>query len=438
MKKTVLFLLFAAFAFAASAQDYNKVMLSYQLKKYEDAKTEIDKLSSDDKAKDKPETYLWKSAVYSQLYADSTLAGKYPDAAQQAMDAFYTYQQKDPSLKMLKEGNTSSAINGIAWLYSTSFNNGKKYFTQSKWPEAFQEFSRATQLSEFINKNGFNSNKSLIDTFTTLYTGYAAQNMGKPDSAVVYYKKLADLKTGGEDLQPMYQYLLDDLSKMNQPDTFAKYMAIAKELYPDKASLWSQMEMSNMSQNASIDQIMAKYQQDSATNLTEDQLVNYAESFANPQQLQNLDSAKQLEYKLTAARIYERAFNQNPNQGIYAYNAGLLNYNLFNVLEDKRYALRGEGANLKAQRAAIEKEQQVYADTAIAWLEKGYDVLKAKTDRDKIQANSLNHSVDYLANLYMWKRDQTKGSSSATATKDYDKYDAKFQQFDAEHDKYKM
>jgi len=323
-------------------------------------------------------------------------------------------------------------------LYSTSFNNGKKYFTQSKWPEAFQEFSRATQLSEFINKNGFNSNKSLIDTFTTLYTGYAAQNMGKPDSAVVYYKKLADLKTGGADLQPMYQYLLDDLSKMNQPDTFAKYMAIAKELYPDKASVWSQMEMSNMSQNSSIDQIMTKYQQDSATNLTEDQLVNYAESFANPQQLKNLDSAKQLQYKLTSARIYERAFNQNPNQGIYAFNAGLLSYNLFNALEEKRYALRGEGANLKTQRAAIEKEQQVYADTAIAWLEKGYDVLKAKTNRDKIESNSLNHSVDYLANLYMWKRDQTKGSSSATATKDYDKYDAKFQQFDAEHDKYKM
>ena len=438
MKKTFLFVLFAAFTVVAFAQDYNKVMLDYQLKKYDDAKNEIDKLSNDNKAKDKPETYLWKAAIYGQLYSDSTLAAKYPDAAQQSMDAFSIYQQKDPTLKLMKEGNTGSAVNGIAWLYSTSFNNGKKYFTQSKWPEAFQEFSRATQLSEFINKNGFNSNKSLIDTFTTLYTGYAAQNMNKPDSAVLYYEKLADLKTGGPDLQPMYQYLLDDLSKMNKPDQFTKYLAIAKELYPDKASTWSQLEMGNMSQNASLDQIMTKYQQDSANNLTEDQLINYAETFANPQQLQTLDSAKQVQYKLTAARIYERAFAQNPNQGIYAYNAGLLNYNIFNNLEDQRYNLRGESAALKAQRADIVKQQQVYADTAIEWLEKGYNVMKAKTDRDKIESNSLNHSVDYLANLYMWKRDQTKGSSSATATKDYDKYDAKFQQFDAEHDKYKM
>src|SRR3954452_17808856 len=351
MKKTIFLLLFAAFAIVVSAQDYNKVMLSYQLKKYEDAKSEIDKLSNDDKAKDKPETYIWKAAVYGQLFADSTLAGKYPDAAQQAMDAFNTYQQKDPSLKALKEGNTSAAINGIAWMYSTSFNNGKKYFSQSKWPEAFQEFSRATALSEFINKNGFNSNKSLIDTFTVLYTGYAAQNMGKPDSAVVYYEKLADLKTGGADLQPMYQYMLDDYAKMKQTEKFTKYLAIAKELYPNQANVWSQIEMSNMSQNSSLDQIMAKYNQESSGNLTEDQLVTYAETFANPQQLQSLDSAKQLQYKLTAADIFKRAFEKNPSQGVYAYNAGLLNYNLFNILEDKRYNLRGESAALKAQRA---------------------------------------------------------------------------------------
>ena len=88
MKKTIFLLLFAAFAIVASAQDYNKLMLSYQLKKYEDAKNEIDKLSNDSKAKDKPETYLWKAAVYGQLFADSALAAKYPDAASASNGCF--------------------------------------------------------------------------------------------------------------------------------------------------------------------------------------------------------------------------------------------------------------------------------------------------------------------------------------------------------------
>ena len=66
---------------------------------------------------------------------------------------------------------------------------------------------------------------------------------------------------------------------------------------------------------------------------------------------------------------------------------------------------------------------------------KGYDVLKAKTNREKIEANSLNHSVDYLANLYRWKRDQTKGTATA---KIMISMMLKFRQYDAEHDKYKM
>jgi hypothetical protein len=206
-------------------------------------------------------------------------------------------------------------------------------------------------------------------------------------------------------------------------------------LYPNEAAVWNQLEINNMSQNSSLDQIMAKYQQESSGNLTEEQLASYAETFVNPQQLQTLDTAKQIQFKETAADIFKRAFALNSKQGIYAYNAGLLSYNIFNTLEDKRFALRGEGAALKAQRAEIEKKQQVYADSAIVWLEKGYEALKAKTERDRVEASSLNHAVDYLANLYMWKRDQTKGTANA---KDYDKYDAKFQQYDAEHDKYKM
>ena len=95
--------------------------------------------------------------------------------------------------------------------------------------------------------------------------------------------------------------------------------------------------------------------------------------------------------------------------------------------------MRGESAALKAQRTSIIKQQQPFADTAIAWLEKGYDLMKAKTDREKTESNSLNRSVDFLANLYMWKREKSKG----VAPKDYDKYDAKFNQYSNEHDKYK-
>ena len=429
MKKLMFSLILASSAYIAMAQDYSKVQTMYTLKKYEDAKTELDKIATSDKGKDKPETYLWEAAINSELYSDSTKAAQHPDAGDQAYTALMAYQQKDTSLKALKENGT---LNSIAYLYSNSFNQGKKYFSQSNWPLAYSNFKRASALSEFISKNGFNQNKTAIDTFTVLYAGYAAQNANKPEDAVVYYQKLADLKVGGADMQPMYQYMLDDFSKMKETDKFNKYLVVAKELYPDKSALWSQMEMGNMTSGSSLNDIIEKYKTASAGNLNEDQLVGYAEAFNDPEKVKDLDSTKQIDLKLMSADIYKKLFAVNP-KGIYAFNAGVLNYNIFNVLDDRYYAMRGESAALKAQRASIIKQQQPFADTAIAWLEKGYDLMKAKTDREKTESNSLNRSVDFLANLYMWKRERSKG----VATKDYDKYDAKFNQYSNEHDKYK-
>ena len=430
MKKIVLSFLFASAACLAIAQDYTKVSTLYVLKKYDDAKKELDKIAATDKGKDKADTYMWEAALNSEFYKDSSNVTKYPNAADDAYNALMTYKQKDPTLKALKENGT---LNSIAWIYTASFNDGKKYFSQSNWPLAFTNFKRAEAMSEFINQNGFNSNKSNIDTFTVLYTGYAAQNAGKLDDATTYYEKLADVKAGGKDLQPMYQYMLDDYSKQKQTDKFTKYLAVAKELYPDQSSLWSQMEMSQMTSGSSLQQIIDKYKVESSGTLTEDQLVGYAEAFNDPEKTKVLDSTQLVNLKMISAGIYEKLFALNPNKGLYAFNAGVLNYNLFNILDDRFYALRGEAASLKAKRADIQKQQMPYADSAIYWLEKGYTILKAKTDRDKNESNSLNRSVDFLANLYQWKRERSKG----VAPKDYDKYDAKFNQFSNEHDKYK-
>ncbi len=277
-----------------------------------------------------------------------------------------------------------------------------------------------------------NASKESVDTITVLYTGHAAQNMGNVDSAIFYYAKLADRKIGGEGFDDMYRLLLLDLSKMKQPEKFTQYLGTAKELYPNQASLWSQLEMENITGNSSLQQVIDKYKAEANNNLNEDQLIGYAEAFNDPEKTKSLDSAQQVDLKLLSADIYKKIFTQNP-KGIYAFNAGVLSYSVFNVLDDRFYTLRGEAAPLKAQRADLQKQQMVYADSAIAWLEKSYDMLKAKTDRDKSESNSLNRSVDYLANLYMWKRERVKG----IAPKDYDKFDAKYNQYSDEHDKYK-
>ena len=433
MKKVFLSLLLAGSFFWAGAQ-YNNVTLYYSTGKMEEAKKEVDKLATEEKTKDKPETYIWKLNVYGELYADSSLSPKYPEAGTEAFTALNKYTEKEPDLKKLKE----EGMRAVSLLYGNAFNRGREAFTAKDWGKAYDNFAFCQQVSEFVGKNNLStSGKYTIDTTVVLYTAYSAQNAGKTEEAVKRYKALADWKVNDKDFVDIYKFILDYDSKQKDEASFKKYLALAKELYPADQAVWSQFEMNYMTSNTGLDEIISKYKtEDAGGKLTEDGYITYAESFAMPDKAQadKLDSAQQSQLKLTAADAFAKAYNLNNKNGLYAFNAGVLYYNIFTTLDDRYFANTGESAALKAKRAEILKEQQDVAGKSIDWLEKSYNTLKAKEPREKNESNSLNRAVTMLANLYMWKRDKTKGTND---TKAYDAFDAKFQLFDGEVGKYK-
>lgn len=71
-------------------------------------------------------------------------------------------------------------------------------------------------------------------------------------------------------------------------------------------------------------------------------------------------------------------------------------------------------------------------DQAIEWLTKSYEVLKAKGNLSGTEKSVANKAVDWLANLYAYKRDKARGKDA----KVYDANDAKFKEFDALHGKF--
>ena len=87
---------------------------------------------------------------------------------------------------------------------------------------------------------------------------------------------------------------------------------------------------------------------------------------------------------------------------------------------------------IKKQNTDIEKPLFDNLDNAIDWIEKTYTILKDKTDRSKVEKSIANKSVDFLANLYAYKRDKVRGKD----TKAYDAYDAKYKQYDELHGKF--
>ncbi|MEP6464694.1 MAG: hypothetical protein ABJB05_00250 [Parafilimonas sp.] len=437
MKKIILFVALIFSAMYTMAQDEQVINLYVQQKQYEKAKEQVDKWLSDSKIKpkDKQTALLWKMMVYSNLYADSALTSKYPDANTEALDAFNQYKDLDPTLKQLKD--QSFFASGIGSLYSGSFEKGKNFFQAKQWDSAFKYFSESEGLGTFLLENKLSTSTATVDTLTVLYTAYAAQNSKHMDTAVKYYSKLADIKVGGPDYEDIYKFLIEYNSQQKNDTAFKKYLAIAKEVYPNDNAAWSQYEMSAMTANASLPELLQKYQQDAAAGgMSEDKLITYAEALATTDkaQLDPLDSTQQVAIKLAAAQAFEKAFALNDTMGLYAFNSGVIYYGIYSDLDDRYSANRGEGAALKAKRDAISKDETAYADTASEWLEKAYPILKAKQDRTKPETASLNRTVDYLANIYYWKRDQTKTNGNS---KDYDKYDALYKQYDAEHNSYK-
>lgn len=436
MKSITLSVLFAlCTASFAYAQDETMIALYGQQKQWEKAKDEVEKQLSNPKLKDrdKPMLLLWRIEVYAEIYADNALYAKYPEAEQQAISAMNDYLKYDPTMKMMKDENFVYSVNNV---YQQSLSYGNDGWKAEDWAKAFKYYSTGLQVVNYMNDNGLLPAKIAVDTITTLYTAYAAQNGKMTDKAATYYQKIADLKIGGEDFKDIYKFLLDYYSNINKNnDSFAKYLAIAKELYPGETALWSQFEINQLVAGATVSQIYETYQKEKAAGtLTENKMITYAEELAtvDNEKLEGLDSAFKMELKKASAEAYGQAYEANNTKGLYAYNAGVVYYMIYNALDDRYLSYRGEGKDLAAKRADIEKMEKAYADTSVLWLEKAYTTLKANTSRSKAETLSLNRCVDQLANLYAWKRDKTKGVDP----KGYDVYDAKFKQYDAEHDSF--
>lgn len=436
MKSITLSVLFALCTTVfLKAQDVTAIATYGQLKQWEKAKDEVDKQLNNPKLKDrdKPLLLLWRIEVLSEIFIDKNLYAKYPDAELQAIAAMNDYVRIEPTMKTMKDENFLYSVNNV---YQQALNDGNEGWKGEDWAKAFKYYSTGLQVVNYMNDNGLLPSKIAVDTITTLYTAYAAQNGKMLDQASKYYQMIADLKIGGEDFKDVYKFLLDYHSDVNKNDQlFSKYLAFAKELYPGDNAIWSQFEMNQLVAGSTISQIYEAYQKEKVSgSLNENKMITFAEELAtvDSAKLSGLDSTFKMELKKASAEAYGQAYEANNTKGLYAYNAGVVYYMIYNALDDRYISYRGEGKELAAKRAEIEKLEKAYADTSIMWLEKAYNTLKANTARTKSETISLNRCVDQLANMYAWKREKTKGVDP----KNYDVYDAKYKQYDAEHDSF--
>lgn len=456
MKKILLSaLMVVAVVQLALSQDLKKVQTNYLLTKYEDAKAEIDKVMADPKQQSKTEAIYWKAKVYGALYKNAAYRGKTPSALKDATDALQAYIAADPQFAMAKEKGVEPFFD----VYGTSFADGVKAFNEKKWDEAADDLKTAVEYSDMIFKNKWTSATSAFDTTSILYTAYAYQNGKKFAEAAKYYDRLADNKVGGDSYIDIYKFLLSHYTETKDRANFDKYAAIAKELYPKGP--WEDFETDYMDKNMTLAEKTAMYDKgDASGNMTEMQYLQFGDMFMSARNKdKSLDSAQQAMYGKKAADAFKKAYAKNNQNALAAYNVGIIYYNDY-IEYDDHYA-----ANIRAMRAInadkptekdpkkkaaldaqykaktdpylqanaeIEKPLMENLNTSLDWLEKTYNILKDKTDRSSVEKNVINKTVDFLANLYAYKRDRNRGKDPKLV----DEYDAKFKIYDALHEKF--
>ncbi|NCI46292.1 hypothetical protein [Sediminibacterium soli] len=454
MKKFLLFAACAATLQIANAQDPKNVEKFALLGRYEDAKTEVDKSVTDPKFSGKPEAWYWKARVYSELAKTPATATKYPNAMQDADAAFRKYEELDPTMAVAKAKGSDGYFN----MYSTAFNAGIKQFNDKKWDDAAKSFDVSNQYINTIIRNKWTTQSLLMDTIGVLYAAYAYQNGKKNDQAAKYYAILADNKIGGDTYIDAYKFLAVHYTDTKNEAMFHKYLALAREVYPKEG--WDEFDVDYMDKNLSLDEKLAAYNKgDAAGTLSEMYYLQFGDVFVKAKTEPGLDEAKHKEFTAKAAEAFKKAYAKNNQNALAAFNVGVIYYNMFVELDDKyaaniramqalnadkpvekdpkkkaaaEAALKVKIDPLKAANTALEKPISENLDVAAEWLEKSYAILKDKATRTGTEKSVIGKSVDFLANIYQYKRDRARGKDN----KVFEAYEAKFKEFDALHGKY--
>ena len=241
MRKFILSALLVGMSAAVFAQNLDNVKGDISKGKYNEAKEGIEKMLTNSKNQKNPEVWYQKAIIYTNLSLDSTKAAAASENRAEAYKALKTYYELDPKnvigtleqnarLWQLYEGYYSSAVN--------AYNNND--FTGS-----FNNFRNALEIGEYINGKGFSYNGTTLpalDTNLILNVAATATKAQMEDSAMSYYKRLADARLNDEKFIEIYQMLTNYYKTKNDQENYSKYYALGKELFP--GDYWHDVELS--------------------------------------------------------------------------------------------------------------------------------------------------------------------------------------------------
>lgn len=411
----------AGFGLFAQSADKAKDLLKSN--KIPEAKAEIDKVLAVEKNQKSGDAWYYKLKIYNAIAADSNLRAKYPDARDQAFAALKKYTEVDDKKLLLLQMDGYKPVNEI---YQGYFQVGANDYNAAKYSDALECFSGALQTSSFMNSKGWTNLK--IDTTSTLYAGISAEKAGKKDSAAIYYGKLAEAKIAainGSNMVEIYKWLVDYYNQKKDAANTAKYIALAKEQYPDDL-FWPSTELDNMRESGNKDSLFAKYEE-ITTHFPKNhlfffnyglELYQYASDTSSGHKPANADTLiSKAQYNL------KKCLDLQPDYPQAALVLGQISYNAGVDLQGQTKKIPGKTPDDVKKRADLRIAAGKKFDEAIPYFEKVDQDLGTKGKLKMDEKTSLKDAYDLLITIYEQKNLKDKA----------DVYTAKFNAVDKDH-----
>lgn len=442
----------------AQKGDFKTVESDFILGKYEEAKIAYDKaIAKNPAAAETVEGALWNCRTLCEMYANPQLAPKYPNALKDAFTAFLKYEKLEPSLNTI----ATSAMSSLGWrildvLYTNNFNEGRRNYGTKTYDSAYFYYDRCAYMGKITMAKNLRNNGGALDTIPILMAGYSAQNAQLKTEAVNYYSFAIEKGYAGTDGIDIYRYILAVMSEKNDKAGFDKYYDITVKNYPNEN--WEDYKLDFISKNSNLQEKLDLYdKEDAASTLGFTGYMYFGDMFINPskEEREAIDKNPTLKDNLhnKGREAFKKAFNKKNTEGLAAFNVGVLYYNDFGAADDKYRDGINALQKINAERviekdpkkkaaadaafkAKVEEQKKINADLdskaaaigdfAVEWLEKAVPVLQAKTDKTKTEKNSLKNAVNYLTNLFSYKRDKARGKD----LKAFDAFEAKYKYYD--------
>jgi len=408
MKRMFLSLLMAVICSGLFAQSIDKAKELLKANKIAEAKEEIDKAMAIEKNQKNAEGWYTKVKIYNAIAVNEQLKAQYPDALIQSLDALKKYTQYDDKKQVLLAADGFKPVNEI---YQGLFQEGASNYNAQKYKESLTDFTAAISAINFMYKQGWI--KQSMDTTSLLYAGISAEKTGKRDTALVYYKTIADsgiTSIGGNDMAEIYKWLADYYTRSGDKAMAAKYTALGKSKYP-KDIFYAELQLDQLRKTGPKDSLFATYEEvnkqfpDSAIYFFNYglELYQYASDTSSGKRVANAD-----EYIKKAQEKLNTSLKLNPN---YPQTSLVLGQILYNEGVELQVLGKPKGnttpAELK-QRQEYRAQSTKKFDEAIPYLEKVDKLLGSAAKLKKADKVALRDAYDMLVTIYESRKDNAK------------------------------